>query len=53
VIKAVEETLKAGYRTKDIATIGTDPAHLLNTGSMGSKVIDMIKKVASHQLALK
>jgi 3-isopropylmalate dehydrogenase len=52
VIKAVEETLKAGYRTKDIATIGTDPSHLLNTGTMGSKVIDMIKKVASHQLAV-
>jgi len=42
VIKAVEETLKLGYRTTDIADSKTPKSKILNTRDMGQQVIDQI-----------
>jgi 3-isopropylmalate dehydrogenase len=42
VIKAVEQTLKLGYRTTDIAGSKTPKSQLLNTRDMGQQVIDQI-----------
>lgn len=43
VTKAVADTLKAGYRTIDIADTHTAPEHLLGTKEMGTKVVQTIK----------
>lgn len=51
VIKAVEQTLKAGYRTADIADAKTSKDKILNTDSMGQQVLGQIQKVSSGQLA--
>ena len=51
VIKAVEQTLKAGYRTADIADTKTSKDKILNTDSMGQQVLGQIQKVSSGQLA--
>ncbi len=40
VIWAVEQTLKEGFRTGDIADATTPPTHILNTDQMGSKIIE-------------
>lgn len=40
VIQAVEQTLKAGYRTIDIADSTTPNASILNTNDMGQKVLE-------------
>jgi 3-isopropylmalate dehydrogenase len=42
VIKAVEQTLKLGYRTTDIAGSTTPKSQLLNTRDMGQQVIEQI-----------
>ncbi|MDJ1472678.1 3-isopropylmalate dehydrogenase [Cytophagaceae bacterium DM2B3-1] len=42
VIKAVEQTLKAGFRTRDIADANTPAANILNTETMGAKVLEFI-----------
>ncbi len=39
VVKAVEDTLHEGYRTKDIATVATPVIRILNTSSMGDQVV--------------
>jgi 3-isopropylmalate dehydrogenase len=45
VIKAVERTLKAGYRTADIADAKTEKAKVLNTQAMGSQVLKQLSLV--------
>jgi len=42
VIQAVEQTLKAGYRTMDIADSTTQNQRILNTSDMGRKVIEQL-----------
>ena len=42
VIDAVEKTLKAGFRTRDIADAHTPPEKLLATEAMGEKVLEFI-----------
>jgi 3-isopropylmalate dehydrogenase len=39
VVIAVERTLKEGFRTKDIATVGTPVDKVLSTHSMGDQVV--------------
>jgi 3-isopropylmalate dehydrogenase len=49
VIKAVEQTLKAGYRTADIADAKTSKDKILNTQQMGEQILSELKKVATKQ----
>jgi len=42
VIKAVEKTLKQGYRTVDIADEKTEKSKILNTSAMGEKVAEQL-----------
>jgi 3-isopropylmalate dehydrogenase len=49
IIKAVEQTLKAGYRTSDIADSRTEKNKILNTSNMGSLVVEKLEKVSSAQ----
>jgi 3-isopropylmalate dehydrogenase len=49
IIKAVEQTLKAGYRTSDIADSHTDKNKILNTSNMGSLLVEKLEKVTSAQ----
>ncbi len=42
VIQAVEQTLKAGYRTRDIADAHTEADKILNTEAMGNQVVACI-----------
>ncbi len=39
VIQAVDKVLKAGWRTRDIASAQTPPAKLLGTEAMGVEVL--------------
>lgn len=48
IIKAVEQTLKAGYRTSDIADASTPKDKILNTSSMGNLIVNEIEKVGSY-----
>jgi 3-isopropylmalate dehydrogenase len=52
IIKAVEQTLKQGWRTTDIADTKTPKEKILNTQKMGSAIINEIEKVASHKLSV-
>ncbi|MBN8577850.1 MAG: 3-isopropylmalate dehydrogenase [Cytophagales bacterium] len=52
VIKAVEATLKAGYRTADIADSKTAKDKILNTQQMGTQILNELKKVASYQTSV-
>lgn len=52
VIKAVEQTLKAGYRTADIADAKTAKDKILNTQQMGSQILHELKNVASYPLSV-
>jgi 3-isopropylmalate dehydrogenase len=45
VIKAVENTLKAGYRTTDIADKSTPADFILNTAAMGQQVVEQLEKI--------
>jgi 3-isopropylmalate dehydrogenase len=45
VIQGVEQTLKQGYRTSDIADTKTDKTKILNTIGMGSIVVKEIEKL--------
>ena len=47
IIKAVEQTLKAGYRTTDIADSKTSKDKILNTVAMGSLVTTEIEKAGN------
>lgn len=42
IISAVDQTLKTGYRTGDIADRNTDEAKILGTKAMGSKVVELL-----------
>jgi 3-isopropylmalate dehydrogenase len=42
VIKAVEKTLKEGYRTVDIADASTPKEKILNTDQMGDQIIEQL-----------
>lgn len=42
ITDAVRETLKAGFRTIDIASVQTAPQHILGTNEMGEKVLEAI-----------
>jgi len=48
VIKAVEQTLKQGYRTVDIADQQTPKEKILNTSVMGTQVVKNMKVVISQ-----
>jgi 3-isopropylmalate dehydrogenase len=48
VIKAVENTLKAGYRTTDIADSTTQASNILDTAAMGQQVVEQLEKIASQ-----
>jgi 3-isopropylmalate dehydrogenase len=48
VINAVEETLKQGYRTTDIADTKTPKEKILNTQQMGKQVLNQLDKIASQ-----
>jgi 3-isopropylmalate dehydrogenase len=48
VIKAVEQTLKQGYRTADIADHQTPEEKILNTSAMGAHVVKNIKVVINQ-----
>jgi 3-isopropylmalate dehydrogenase len=50
IIKAVEQTLKAGYRTTDIADTHTVKNKILNTSNMGNIIVNEIQKVTSSEL---
>lgn len=47
VIKAVEKTLKQGYRTKDIADANTSHEKILGTEVMGNVVANQIRMMSS------
>ncbi|MES2108032.1 MAG: 3-isopropylmalate dehydrogenase [Bacteroidota bacterium] len=42
VTEAIDKTLKAGYRTGDIADTNTDKAKILGTTAMGQKVLEYL-----------
>lgn len=42
IIRAVDKTLKTGYRTLDIANKHTENEFILGTEAMGSKVVDLL-----------
>lgn len=44
VTEAVANTLKAGYRTGDIADADTDPRKILGTKEMGTKVLEFVSQ---------
>ena len=48
VIKAVEQTLKQGYRTTDIADAKTPKDKILNTQHMGKHVVNQLEKVTNQ-----
>jgi 3-isopropylmalate dehydrogenase len=50
VINAVEQTLKQGFRTADIADASTAKEKILNTSSMGNQVVKQLEKITSSQL---
>src|SRR5690606_14139449 len=47
LIKAVENVLKAGYRTRDIADATTAKDKILGTDAMGDQVCDQIKSLVA------
>jgi 3-isopropylmalate dehydrogenase len=47
VIEAVEQTLKGGFRTQDIADASTDPKNILTTAQMGAQVVKQLERVAA------
>lgn len=53
VIKAVEDTLKAGYRTADIATASTSRERVLGTHAMGDQVVEKLDAITLEQLKVR
>jgi len=51
LIKAIDQTLKQGYRTGDIADKTTPKENILNTQQMGDKVIQQLKKLTKEVAA--
>lgn len=52
IVEAVAQTLKAGYRTTDIADEHTLKNNILKTNDMGNKVIEILEKIVSEKLVL-
>jgi 3-isopropylmalate dehydrogenase len=50
IVKAVEKTLKEGYRTIDIADEHTPKDKILGTEAIGEKVIKVLQKIVSHEV---
>jgi 3-isopropylmalate dehydrogenase len=50
VIAAVEQTLRNGFRTRDIADAGTNPTQILSTADMGAQVVEQLEHVAASVL---
>jgi 3-isopropylmalate dehydrogenase len=46
VVDAVRQTLKAGYRTADIADSATPKENILNTRAMGDRVVNQLAQTA-------
>jgi 3-isopropylmalate dehydrogenase len=51
VIKAVEKTLKEGYRTRDIADASTPHEKILGTEVMGNVICNQVRMVSSMAVA--
>jgi 3-isopropylmalate dehydrogenase len=47
IIKAVGQTLKAGYRTADIADASTPQEKILNTHTMGARIVRQLQTICS------
>jgi 3-isopropylmalate dehydrogenase len=47
IIKAVGQTLKAGYRTADIADASTSQEKILNTHTMGARIVRQLQTICS------
>ncbi|MBE7174782.1 MAG: 3-isopropylmalate dehydrogenase [Mucilaginibacter polytrichastri] len=47
VTSAIDDVLKQGFRTGDIASAETDPAKILGTDAMGRKVVENLKELVS------
>jgi 3-isopropylmalate dehydrogenase len=52
VIEAVEQTLKVGFRTRDIASSHTSTDKILNTQQMGAAVIQQLEAVVQQRAAV-
>lgn len=52
VLNAVEQTLKQGWRTTDIADAKTSKDRILNTQAMGTRIVEQLEKIGSEQLTL-
>ncbi|MEK6781979.1 MAG: 3-isopropylmalate dehydrogenase [Bacteroidota bacterium] len=51
VILAVQQTLKQGFRTTDIADTKTNQTKILNTQQMGAKVCEQLEKALVNSMA--
>jgi 3-isopropylmalate dehydrogenase len=49
IIKAVESTLKAGYRTGDIADANSEKSKILNTQAMGYQIVKQLLANNEHR----
>lgn len=49
VVRAVDEALKAGYRTRDIADAETPADKLLGTDEMGAQILGYLNSVTENQ----
>ena len=49
IIKAVESTLKAGYRTSDIADANSEKPKILNTQAMGDQIVKQLLANNEHR----
>lgn len=49
VVRAVDEALKAGYRTRDIADAETPTDKILGTTEMGAQILGYLKSVTENQ----
>ena len=49
IINAVSQTLKAGYRTVDIADAKTSKENILNTSAMGNLIVSALDKVGNYK----
>lgn len=52
VLNAVEQTLKQGWRTTDIADAKTSKDRILNTQAMGTRIVEQLEKIGGEQLTL-
>jgi 3-isopropylmalate dehydrogenase len=50
VVRAVDEALKAGYRTRDIADAETPNDKILGTDGMGKQILGYLNSVTENQM---